>query len=347
MTLKDANGFNVQFLEGKPIFIDTLSFDKYKHGNGWIGYRQFCMFFLGPLLLMSKVDLRSNRFLQLFIDGLPLDFVSSMLPKSSWLNFGALLNIHMHSRSEKKFSQVVLSKQKKSVSVNSILGLIDNLEGLISKLRIKQTKTTWGDYYNNTNYTPKAFKSKKSITSRFLDLSKPNKVWDFGANNGTFSRLVKSNSQVISFDNDPLAIDQNYNYNKEQKIKNCLPLIMDLTNVTPSIGWNLKERLSLIDRGPTDLVIFLALIHHLVISNNLSFELIANFLGRITKKLIIEFVPKTDSQVEKLVKNREDIFLEYNPVQFEKSFSEKFKIIALQKVADSKRVIYLMETKND
>lgn len=189
-----------------------------------------------------------------------------------------------------------------------------------------------------------AFEEKKKIILQFLDAIKPENVWDLGGNVGIFSRLASDRGiQTISFDIDPAAVEKNYLELKKNDEKHILPLILDLTNPSPGIGWENTERKSLIDRGPTDTAFALALIHHLAISNNLPFDKIANFFKMICANLVIEFVPKSDSQVQRLLSTREDIFNEYTEEQFKRIFSKYFTIRDEVKLGDSERKLFRME----
>jgi len=116
MVLKDASAYNIQFFQCRPVFIDTLSFERYDEGTPWCAYRQFCQHFLAPLALMSRTHIGLNQLLRLYIDGIPLDIASSLLPLSSKLNFSLGLHIHLHAKSQKKHANTTLGqvqKQKK------------------------------------------------------------------------------------------------------------------------------------------------------------------------------------------------------------------------------------------
>jgi len=344
MSLKDASAFNIQFKDGKPLLIDTLSFEKYKEGQPWVAYRQFCQHFLAPLALMSLTDFRMNQLFRVYIDGFPLDLASMLLPKNSWLKFSLFCHIHLHARGQKHFSDKQTNLQRHRVSKLSLLGIIDNLEKTIKKLNWSPKGTEWGDYYEKTNYSPEAQEHKKLILNDYLERIKPNTVWDIGANTGLFSRLASDKKLfTISFDADPAAVEKNYLDCVNKKENYILPLILDLTNPSPAIGWANQERMSLLERGPADMIFALALVHHLAISNNLPFDNIAPYFSKLCKYLVIEFVPKNDSKVLKLLSTREDIFKDYTQEAFEKSFRVFFSIEAANKLKDSDRVLYLMK----
>ncbi|UCE08054.1 MAG: SAM-dependent methyltransferase, partial [bacterium] len=187
MTLKDASAYNIQFHKGKPLLIDTLSFDIYDEGGPWIAYRQFCQHFLAPLLLMSYKDIRLAQLLRVFIDGLPLDMVSRLLPRSTYLKFSILTHVHLHAKSQKKYESGSVGKIDRKISLRGMKGLIDNLESTIERLRWKHDSTEWGDYYDDTNYSKDALDYKLKLIDEYLDEISPRTVWDIGANTGFFS----------------------------------------------------------------------------------------------------------------------------------------------------------------
>ena len=345
MSLKDASAYNIQFVRGKAMLIDTLSFEFYKEGQPWVAYRQFCQHFLAPLALMALKDIRLNQLLRVYIDGVPLDLASELLPSKTKFNFGLLTNIHLHAGAQKKYSGTeVKSRAATTFGKQAMIGLIDGLDSAIRKLEWKPGGTEWGNYYDITNYSDSAFDHKKQLVGEWAGRMKPKLVWDLGANNGVFSRVAgEGGAYVVSSDIDPTAVEQNYRQMKSEKKENLLPLLLDLTNPSPSIGWANEERDSFAGRGPADMVLALALIHHLAISNNVPLPQVADFFARISKYLVIEFVPKSDSQIQKLLISREDIFPNYTREEFEAAFRQRFKICEATNVRESERVLYLME----
>lgn len=354
MCLKDASAYNIQFHQGRPVFIDTLSFEPYVEGKPWVAYRQFCQHFLAPLALMAKCDTRLSQLLRTNIDGVPLDLASSLLPKRSWLNLGMTMHLHLHAKTQKSFadshatpSDAALKFSK--VSKIGLIGLLDGLRKTVSRLDWKPGGTEWGDYYNDTNYSDRAFEAKKQQVGSFLDAAAPQmEVWDLGANIGLFSRIASEKGFfTAAFDIDPSAVEINYRQVRKQNETTMLPLLLDLTNPSPGLGWNGTERESIVDRGPVDCVMALALIHHLSISNNVPFGKVASFFAELCRNsLIIEFVPKSDSQVQRLLRSREDIFVNYDRDHFEQAFGQHFSIERAESIEGSDRVLYLMRKKS-
>ncbi|MBR1486931.1 MAG: class I SAM-dependent methyltransferase, partial [Synergistaceae bacterium] len=321
----------------------------YEDGQAWGAYGQFCRHFLAPLLLMVYKDIRLNKILSLFIDGVPLDLAARLLGHKG--GFFALQHIVWHSKSIAKHE---IDGRKKSsgfqikISREKHLALIEALIRGIEKLKLKNVVTEWGDYYKNTNYTSQATEAKSKLVREFLKFLQPSSVWDLGANDGTYSRIVleNNNANVVAFDIDPIAVERNYQSVKKSHEK-MLPLILDLTNPSPAIGFANQERKNINDRQKPDCVMALAVIHHLAISNNLPLEMLASWFADLSRGLIIEFVPKEDSQVELLLATRRDIFPNYNQENFERTFSEYFTLKKKENIQGSTRVLYCFERKEN
>ncbi len=344
MSLKDASAYNIQFRGCRPVMIDTLSFERYREGEPWVAYRQFCQHFLAPLALMSYSDVRLSQLLRVNIDGIPLDLASHLLPSKTHLNLGLATHIHLHAQAQQKYADKQAKPTGRKMSRMAYLGLIDNLESTVKKLSWKPEGTEWGDYYAATNYTDASLEHKTQLVGEYLEKARPKTVWDLGANTGRFSRIAAERGiPTIAFDIDPAAVELNYRECRKKEERNLLALLSDLTNPSPAIGFENRERQSLIERGPCDTAMALALIHHLAIGNNLPFAHIVDFLAGICRTLIVEFVPKSDSQVKRLLATREDIFPGYTQAEFEQAFAARFVTLASSPVRESERTIYLME----
>lgn len=350
MSLKDASAFNIQFLQGKPILIDTLSFEVYEEGKPWIAYKQFVEHFLVPLTLMAYVDVRLIRLFSVYLDGIPVDLGASMLPFKAKLKPGLLFHIFAHAATSKKYSdkKLATSVKGKKVGKRALLGIIDSLEGAVKGLKWNPAGTEWEDYYeeDKNNYKEEARDHKGKLVSDYLKKIKAKNVWDMGANTGYFSRIaVGTGAEVISFDIDFGALEKNYRGIKSHNEAHILPLFSDLTNPSPGLGWELSERESLFDRGPADCVLALALIHHLAIPHNLPFSYLAETFSKMGKHVIVEFIEKDDSQVQILLSNRKDIFNTYCKKDFEEEFGKFFKIVSATPIRNSRRTLYLMGKK--
>jgi hypothetical protein len=346
MSLKDASAYNIQFVQGKPLLIDTLSFEKYVEGRPWAAYRQFCQHFLAPLALMARRDVRLNQLSRIFLDGIPLDLASRLLPVGTHFTFSLLSHIHLHARAQKHYQDKPLKSPENKLRRFSFLALIDSLASAVAGLRWQPRGSEWADYYEHSNYSPGAVEFKRKCVDDFLQALKPSQVWDIGANTGLFSRLASARQiPTLSLDIDPAAVEMNYCQGRREEDRFLLPLVGDITNPSPGIGWGNNERMSLLDRGPADTVLAMALVHHLAISNNLPLARIAALFSELCRTLIIEFIPKEDSQVQRLLATREDIFPDYCTPGFEKEFGNFFSVERCEKIAQSGRSLYLLKNK--
>lgn len=348
MILKDASAYNIQFISGSPVLIDTLSFDFYQEGEPWGAYGQFCRHFLAPLLLMREKDVRLNRMLSLFIDGIPLDLAASLLGGKG----GLLAKEHIvwHANSVSKHNEdgrkrLLGGKGQKSAHLTKEkqLAIIESLIRGFEGMALVGVETEWGDYYAHTNYSPEAGEEKGRLVSMYLDKLHPSTVWDLGANDGTYSKLaLEAGAHVVAFDIDPVAVERNYNEVKKARTA-MLPLVLDLTNPSPGIGFTNCERTQINARQTPDCVMALAVIHHLAISNNLPLTMLAQWFASLSRNLIIEFVPKEDSQVQVLLATRTDIFPDYTQQGFEEAFGQYFTLREKASIQGSVRTLYLWE----
>jgi len=348
MTLKDASAFNIQFIGHRAVLIDVTSFEIYVPGRPWQAYKQFCQHFLCPLFLMAYRTPDFGHLQKHFIDGIPVDFTSGMLPLRTWFKFSALSHIHWHAGSQKQYQNTKRDIKSLSISKEKQILLVDNMISAIKSLHLKNHKTAWSHYYCETNYNDAAMLSKKQLVQAFTEKLILRKVVDFGANEGLFSRVFSQKKIItISPDIDPYAVEQNYRQACAEKDNYILPLVVDICNPSPALGWNNTERKPLLSRLNSDMALALALIHHLYIAHNLSFNQIASFFSACCRYLIIEFVPLTDSQTQRLVRTRRDNFGDYNETYFESSFQKHFILRRKEKVTDTERVLYLFEKKEN
>lgn len=348
LTLKDASAYNVQFRGGRPIFIDSLSFERYVEGRPWAAYRQFCQHFLAPLTLMAAGDARMRQLQSRYIDGLPLDLVSRMLPASTYLRYSTLAHIHLHARSQKRHEDDARTGREVTpprLSKRMLGALLESLVSAVEGLSLKEVGTEWGEYYSDTNYSPDAMRHKEEVVALLADgyLRNERIVHDLGANTGRFSRIVAARAdQVVAHDVDEIAVERHYLGTKADGCANILPLVLDLTNPSPRIGWDLDERSSFHDRARNSAAVALALVHHLCISNNVPLDRLADFFAGLFRTLIIEFVPKEDSQVRRLLATRPDVFPGYDEASFEAAFARRFRICERHRLKGSARTLYAM-----
>jgi hypothetical protein len=345
MILKDATPYNIQWHKGRLLFIDTISFEKYEEVP-WIAYRQFCENFLGPLLIMHYSKMPLQQLHLAWPDGIPLAVIKSLLPKRSRFSLHTYLHIHLHADiSSKKQSS---NGTTKPFSKQKLLNLVSSLEIIIRKLKLPDQKSTWSAYYEEAAQRDNYLEEKKKIINEWINELKPRikTAVDIGANEGEFSKLLAEKKiNTLSADFDSFCINRLYTSIKKSGEKNIQPLVLDLSAPSPAIGVNNEERNSFINRTNVDMILALALIHHLVIGKNIPFVMVADFFRQTTQYLIIEFVPGNDEKVQYMLKQKIASHDNYNQHNFESSFTQHFTIEKKESIQSSYRMLYLMKKK--
>jgi hypothetical protein len=343
MQLKDASAYNVQFHAGRPVLIDGLSLARAPDDAPWVAYRQFCQHFLAPLTLMAQRDVRLGVMLRDFIDGIPLDLAAGLLPASSRLRFGLASHLHLHARAQRTHAgNGASSGQPPKLSRGRLEALLDSLRGAVDGLRWQPAGTEWAEYGETTSYSPAAAADKVRLVRELLGRTDGRWVWDLGANTGYFSRLASDlGRQVLALDGDAAAAERHYRYLREIGSSSVLPLVMDLANPSPALGWAGTERRSLFERANADVLMALALVHHLAIGNNVPLPMLSSFFARLGSQLIVEFVPKSDPRVIAMLASRQDVFTDYSLEGFRAAFAADWEAVEEQPVTDSERVLFL------
>lgn len=349
LVLKDASAYNLQLVDGSPALIDTLSFEHYREGTPWVAYRQFCQHFLAPLALMARVDVRLGQLLRLHIDGVPLDLASRLLPKGTRWSPSLGIHLHAHARSQARHQGAAAEttgsappQRARGFSRQAFRGLLASLRSAVEKQQWRGGDTEWADYYAaNNNYGAAGLEEKADALRGLLAPLQPRRVWDLGANTGRFSAVARAlGATVWAWDIDPSAVELGYRRVRAERDGRLHPLLLDLTNPSPSLGWANAERASFTARANADVVLALGLVHHLAISNNVPLARIAEHFAALSPHLILEWVPKEDSQVQKLLRTREDLFPAYDAAGFEAAFAHTHEIAERVPVRGTARTLY-------
>jgi hypothetical protein len=321
------------------IFIDHLSFEKYDPAKPWIAYRQYCEMFLAPLLLAHYSQHECNRLLLAYPEGIPLKLASRLLPGRTRFSLHIYLHIHLNAsynsaKSKRKDSEVRFSQQK-------LDRLLTSLEVLTGRLKAPLQDSAWTGYYEEASQRNDYLEQKSMLVRKWmLDISPLNYAADLGANKGEYSKLLADrNIHTIAADADAYCVNSIY----RQKNPLLQPMVLDLANPAPGIGVNNAERASYIQRAKLDLVLALALIHHLSIGKNIPFTHVASFFRRLSPNLVIEFVPKDDEKVRLMLSVKKDIYHEYGEAQFEEAFSKYYRIEKKEPIPGTRRILYLMK----
>lgn len=342
--LKDATPFNVQFHNGHPVWIDTLSFDVYDATKPWVAYRQFCECFLFPLYLGHYLKTDIHKTLSTYLEGIPASLTSKLLPMRSGLSLGVWLHVYLQGAVKADHKSMA---PQGGFSQKKLLNLVMHLETIIAGFRGRRSGTTWSDYYDATILSHKYLEEKEKLFRQMLQDVTFNTALDAGTNDGHFAKILAEKAQrVIAIDNDSASINRLYAHIRKNSSADILPLLIDVTQPSPALGYRNRERAAFFDRIHADLVSALALIHHLVLSKNIPLASLGEFFNDITgKHLLIEFVPPNDPKVIELAKSRTALH-PYDQETFEKSFDEYFITLQKHVVPETERILYLMEKRN-
>lgn len=327
--LKDATAYNVQFVGSRPVFIDLLSFEKHDGKSAWQAYGQFCRHFVAPLALIAKTDWRCGLLSRQWIDGVPLELACRLLPWHARLSPGLYLHLYLHAGMQKKYEdgrKAAAKVRSATMGRRQLLDLADSLERCVAGLSAPEQNTEWGEYYTDTNYTPAGAEEKSRIVERVAAEHGGELAVDLGANTGVFSRMLCGHFKtVLAPDMDPRAVEKHAVSLAASGNAAILPLVLDLSSPSPDSGWACRERRSFMARCDADMVTALALCHHLVMGAGIPLPHVASFMASLVRPggiVLFEFVPREDSQVQRLLAARDDIFASYTLERCLESFAE-------------------------
>ena len=343
LILKDASPFNFQLLRGKPVLIDTLSFEQYNPGLPWIAYRQFCEGFLFPLLINHYLGLDFQQLLAVYPDGIPASLTAKILPLKSRLSLGTWLHVFL------QHSVSIHSKPDRNKFVSftrdKMIRLLDHLYSMIGSLKYHGSAgKDWSRYYDGEH--PEEYSvAKNRIFSDWVGEMQFSSALDLGTNLGIFAEILARNgAMVIATDMDSRCINQLYLKSRANAGKNIHPILADLAFAYSSGGFRQSERQSFSDRARMDLVSALAIIHHLVLIRNIPLVNLASYCSDLSKKyLIAEFIPLSDAKVQLMMTNKKTFHQPYDRNAFEMSFDPYFIIEQIQPIQGTERVMYKMK----
>ncbi|WP_417836376.1 hypothetical protein [Thalassospira tepidiphila] len=336
LILKDATAFNLALYQGNVQFFDILSIETYEKDQPWIAYQQFCQQFLFPLLLSAYKGIDTQLLMRGHFQALTASHAAKYFSGTDIFKAGILKHVYLLSLMERRYEakdiKVKEVLKKTHFPKELIVSNLKNLTKTISKLDYFVPKSEWSDYVNECNYRDDDRSKKHAFLEEYLRESAPKTIVDLGCNTGEYSYLASKSAEiVVSVDADALSIERLYNKLNSDSVNNIFPVVGNLLNPTPSLGWAGEERQSLLDRlRSMDSFFALALVHHICISGNVPVSKFIDLLAQIGRSGVVEWVDKKDEQVQKLLRNREDVFGDYTWENFQKLLSQKFKIIKIQ-----------------
>lgn len=348
LNLKDATPYNVQFVGSNPTFIDIGSFEKIPEGQPWIAYRQFCMLYLYPLLFQAHKDLPFHPWLRGSIDGIqPIDAIKVFSLRDR-LRRGVFLHTSLHARLDRRANKsgpgsAEKNKTTRQIKPKQLQAQLQSMHRLISKLRWKAGETSWSGYRQSNTYSDDDDRRKQTFVAEVAAAENPSLTWDMGCNDGAYSRIAAENSdRVVAFDFDHATVEALYRSLREEGNTKILPLVSNLADPSPALGWRGLERKPLADRGAPDLMLALALIHHVSISANIPIADFLQWARDLDTTLLIEFPKRTDPMVRALLANKHDgANPDYEEANFERELEKRFTVKRREELPSGDRILFL------
>ena len=343
--LKDASAYNVQWRGAKPVFIDVPSFQRLEPGEPWVGYLQFCRLFLYPLMLTAYKGVSHQSWLRGSLDGIAPDECARLFGKLDLLRPGVFADVYLQSRLQRAAadSDTSVRQEVKASGFSSgmILNNVERLTRLVRRLEWSAARSTWSEYASEHGYDDADQRAKERFVAEALDRREWSLVWDLGSNTGAYSKMAAERADyVVAMDADHLAVERFFRELEKNGPANVLPLVVDLSDPSPGLGWRWLERRTPVDRGLPDLVLFLALVHHVVLGANVPLDELVAWLAGLSEHLLIEWVDRDDPMVGRLLLNKEDLFVDYERDNFERLLEERFEILSRRELGSGTRVLY-------
>ena len=352
MTLKDATPFNVQWIGSRPTFIDIGSFTAYEPGDPWAGYRQFCEMFLYPLLLQAYRNVPFHPWLRGRLDGMTADECRSCLSARDYLRPGVLTHVYLQGKVQARYEAADRNIKGELRAAGFGAALIKNnlarLRRTVERLHWNPARSTWSNYQREHSYEDADLARKSTIVRQVLAAKRWSLVWDIGCNTGVYSRMAAEHAEyVLALDADHVVIDRLYHALKAERHATILPLVADVADPSPGLGWRGRERRPLADRGTPDLILCLALMHHLVIGRNVPLAEFISWLAEFGAEVILEVVDRGDPMVERLLRNRRDQAIEYSDEAAGALLTRHFDVVTRDTMASGTRTLYHCRPKTD
>ena len=351
LILKDATPYNVQFKGSRPVFLDVGSWEKITPGEPWAGYRQFCMQFLYPLILQAYKGMPFQPWLRGSIDGITPTQARALMSFRDRFRKGTFTHVFLHARLDQSYSQRGrtggdIKKELKSAGFGKEL-LKANLRKVRKAVEAADwhpPKSVWTAYRGDNTYEDADNQAKAEFIRAVAGQRDWNLAWDLGANDGYYSRLIAEQARyVLALDLDPSTVELLYRDLKAEGNEQILPLVMNLTDPSPGLGWRGLERKAWTDRGKPELILALALLHHVSITGNVPVRQFVDWLASLESQVVIEFMTREDPMVKKLLAAKRVEHEDYNREFFERCVGEAFEIERTQELPSGTRILYSLK----
>ena len=342
-TIKDSTPYNVQFVGATPVFFGVPSFVPRPAGDYWRGYRQFCMAFPYPLLLAAHKGIAFQGLLRSSLDGIEPVEAARHFTGLDVMRKGVLAHVRFPAKLERMAARrgSGAAANPKPQSDAMVVGLVQSMRRLVASLTTDASTSAWSDYTTTHSYDAASLEEKKAFVAEAAAREAPRIAWDLGANTGVFSELLaQSASHVVSVDSDHESVERLYLRLRNRGERKVLPLVMNLANPSPAQGWAGIERAAFDRRNAPDLIVALALIHHVCLAHNVPIPAFLDWLAATGARLVIEFVDRDDSMAREMLSRKTEKHEDYNLQAFERELGRRYEILGSATLKQGARRIY-------
>ena len=349
MVLKDSTPYNVQWRGARPVFVDVGSFEPLGEGEAWTGYRQFCMLYLYPLLLQAYKGVAPHAWLRGSLDGIAPEEMARLFSGSGKLKRGVMTHITMHARLGERYGDrtgdVKRELRDAGFSRDLVKANVRKMTKLVEGLAWEPPDRGWTEYGQVNTYTDADAEAKGAFVRDAAAARRPSLVWDLGCNDGRYARIAAAEgARVVALDADQGPVELLYRDLRAAGDERVLPLTMNVTDPSPGLGWRGEERRPLLSRGRPELVLCLALVHHVTITANVPMRAWIDWLAELGAALVIEFPTREDPMVQRLLAaKKEGTHADYERAEFERCLGEAFEVERSESLASGTRVLYLAQ----
>ncbi len=348
LVLKDATPYNVQFKGSRPVFLDVGSWEKLSPGEPWSGYRQFCMQFLYPLMLQAYRGAPFQPWLRGSLEGITPSQMRSLLSFRDRFRKGTTTHVFIHARLDQSYSQKGrtggdVKKELKSAGFGKemIRANVRKVRKAVVAADWDPPKSVWTAYRADNTYQDADNQAKAEFIRGVASQREWNLAWDLGANDGFYSRIIAEHAKtVLALDLDPSTVELLYRDLKAEGNEQILPLVMNLTDPSPGLGWRGLERKFWTDRGKPELILALALLHHVSITGNVPVRQFVDWLASLGSHIVIEFMTREDPMVKRLLAAKRVDHEDYDRGFFEQVVNEHFEIDKTEELPGGTRILY-------
>ena len=316
-----------------------------RRGEPWAGYRQFCETFLYPLLLQAYRHVPFHPWLRGSLEGITAAQCSALLSGRDFLRPGVLTHVYLQAKAQARYEDTTgdVRQELRAAGFGAALikHNIDRMRRTVERLRWGPRRSTWSEYQREHSYVDADLRRKTEFVEQTLARRRWPLVWDLGCNTGKYSRLAAEHADyVLALDADHVVVEHLYRELHAGGPANILPLVADVADPSPGLGWRGRERLPLADRGAPELIMCLALMHHLVIGRNIPLDEFVAWLAQFGAEVILEFVGRDDPMVKRLLLNRRDQEFEYSDAALGAALGRHFGAVTHETLASGTRTLY-------